>query len=77
VTPISSCLMDENISHVLHRALGYEWNDMRLFTRLSFKHFLPEIIQEAALRCEHAALEQCNDATLFQNKVGNLKKTTS
>ena len=29
---------------------------------LMYKHFLPEIIQEAQLHCEHAALEQYNGA---------------
>ena len=67
--PMSQKQMDESIAHVLHRSLGYEWNDARLFTRHSFKHFLPEIIQEAPLHCEHAALEQCNDAMRWAGSV--------
>jgi hypothetical protein len=67
--PMSQKQMDETIAHVLHSALGYEWEDARLFTRHSFRHFLPEIIQEAPSHCEHAALEQCNDAMRWAGSV--------
>ena len=67
--PMLQKQMDESIAHVLHRALGYEWDDARLFTRHSFKHFLPEIIQEAPLHREHDALEQCNDAMRWAGSV--------
>ena len=45
--PMTQKQMDVSIANILHHDLGYDWADARLYTRHSFKHFLPEIIAEA------------------------------
>ena len=67
--PMTQNQMDLSIAHVLSRDLGYDWSDARLYTRHSFKHFLPEIIGEAPAYREHLATEQCNDVMRWANSV--------
>ena len=67
--PMAQGQMDMAIANILHRDLGYDWPDARLFTRHSFKHFLPEVIGEAPLNCEFQATEQCNDVMRWAGSV--------
>ena len=61
--------MDVSIANILHHDLGYDWADARLYTRHSFKHFLPEIIAEAPAGRENEAAAQCNDVMRWANSV--------
>jgi hypothetical protein len=64
---------DMLIVNILHKEMGISFKQVRSFTRHSFKHFLPEIINTVPMHQEQDDIENCSevarwaDSTLASN----------
>lgn len=52
---------DMAIANILHTEMGISFKQARRFTRHSFKHFLPEIINTVPMHREQDAIENCSE----------------